>query len=102
LEINGSDRYSLHQTIADYARLQLKDHSVQQRLIAYITAFTETYRKDYEILESESSNILAALEAAVEQARYAELTRIAVAFAPFLLARGLYPTAEIHLQRAYN
>lgn len=102
LEINGSDRYSLHQTIADYARLQLKDYSVHQRLIAYITAFVETHRKDYEILESESNNILAALEAAVEQARYAELTRTAVAFAPFLLARGLYPTAETHLQRAYN
>jgi tetratricopeptide (TPR) repeat protein/transcriptional regulator with XRE-family HTH domain len=102
LEINGSDRYSLHQTIADYARLQLHDYNAQQRLIAYITAFVETHRKDYEILESESSNILAALEAAVEQAHYAELIRVAVAFAPFLLARGLYPTAETHLQRAYN
>ena len=102
LEINGSDRYSLHQTIADYARLQLVDHNAHQRLIAYITTFTEAHRKDYEILESESNNIQAALEAAVEQAHYAELTRIAVAFAPFLLARGLYPTAETHLQRAYN
>ncbi|HVU67262.1 MAG TPA: NB-ARC domain-containing protein, partial [Ktedonobacteraceae bacterium] len=102
LETSGSDRYSLHQTIADYARLQLDDHGAYQRLIAYITTFTEAHRKDYEVLESESNNILAALEAAVEQAHYAELTRIAVAFAPFLLARGLYPTAEIHLQRAYN
>jgi tetratricopeptide (TPR) repeat protein len=102
LETSGSDRYSLHQTIADYARLQLDDHGAYQRLIAYITTFTEAHRKDYEVLEIESNNILAALEAAVDQAHYVELTRIAVAFAPFLLARGLYPTAEIHLQRAYN
>ncbi|HEY0752333.1 MAG TPA: tetratricopeptide repeat protein, partial [Ktedonobacteraceae bacterium] len=102
LETSSSDRYSLHQTIADYARLQLNDYSVHLRLIDYITGFTETHRKDYEILETESNNILAALDATVEQARYADLTRIAVAFAPFLLARGLYPTAEIHLQHAYN
>lgn len=102
LEVSGSDRYSLHQTIADYAHLRLDDHGASQRLVAYITTFVEAHRKDYEILESESSNILAALDAAVEQAHYTHLTRIAVAFAPFLLARGLYPTAETHLQRAYN
>ncbi len=102
LESSGSDRYSLHSTIADYARLQLKDYNPQQRLIVYITDFVELHRKDYEILELESSNILAALEATVEQAKYADLTRIACAFAPFLLSRGLYQQAETHLQRAYN
>jgi tetratricopeptide (TPR) repeat protein/transcriptional regulator with XRE-family HTH domain len=102
LESSGSDRYSLHQTIADYARLQLKDYTAFELLISYITGFVEAHRKDYEVLEIESNNILAALEAAAEQARYHELTRATVAFAPFLLARGLYQTAEIHLQRAYN
>ncbi|MEO7022209.1 MAG: tetratricopeptide repeat protein [Ktedonobacteraceae bacterium] len=102
LESSGSDRYNLHSTIADYARLQLKDYNPQQRLIVYITNFVELHRKDYEILELESSNILAALEATVEQAKYADLTRIACAFAPFLLSRGLYQQAETHLQRAYN
>ncbi len=102
LESSGSDRYSLHQTVADYARLQLRDYAAHERLVDYTTAFVEQHRKDYEILQIESSNILAALEAAVEQARYGELTRTAVAFAPFLLSRGLYTTAETHLQRAYN
>lgn len=102
LESSGSDRYSLHQTVADYARLQLRDYVAQESLVDYTTAFVERHRKDYEILQIESSNILAALEVAVEQAKYSELTRTAVAFAPFLLSRGLYTTAETHLQRAYN
>lgn len=102
LESSGSDRYSLHSTIADYARLQLTEYSPQQRLITYIAAFIEQHRKDYEVLEIESNNIIAALEAAIEQAKYAELTGIACAFAPFLLSRGLYQQAEMHLQRAYN
>ncbi|HEU5376179.1 MAG TPA: tetratricopeptide repeat protein [Ktedonobacteraceae bacterium] len=102
LESSGSDRYSLHQTIADYARLQLSGYAAHERLVAYATSFVETHRKDYELLEVESNNILAALEATVEQARYAELTRATCAFAPFLLSRGLYATAETHLLRAYN
>ena len=102
LEGSGSDRYSLHQTIADYARLQLSGYDAQERLITYIAAFVEEHRKDYEILESESNNILAGLETAVEQARYTELIRATCDFAPFLLSRGLYSLAETHLSRSYN
>ena len=102
LESRGSDRYSLHQTIADYARLQLSDHVPHERLIAYATAFVEQHRKEYERLEVESSNILAALEAASEQGHHSELIRATCAFAPYLLSRGLYALAETHLQRAYN
>lgn len=102
LESNGNDRYSLHQTIADYARLQLTDYAPHERLITYITNLVEEHRKEYELLEIESSNILAALEDAAEQAKYNELTRATCAFAPYLLSRGLYFLAEIHLQRAYN
>ncbi|HEY0752365.1 MAG TPA: tetratricopeptide repeat protein [Ktedonobacteraceae bacterium] len=102
LEISGSDRYSLHQTIADYARLRLTDDSAYQRLNAYISAFVEKQPKDYAILEIESGNILAALDIAHEQANVIELIRTAATFAPFLLSRGLYQTAGTHLQRAYQ
>lgn len=73
-----------------------------QRLIAYTTTFVEAHRKDYEALEGEINNILATLEAAFTCAYHAELMRVAVAFAPFLLARGLYAPAEMHLRRAYD
>jgi len=102
LESSGSDRYTLHQTIADYARTQLREYTARERLVVYITIFVEKHRKDYEILEVESNNILAALDASVELARYPELIRIACAFAPFLLSRGLYQIAERHLQNAHN
>ncbi|HVU69489.1 MAG TPA: tetratricopeptide repeat protein [Ktedonobacteraceae bacterium] len=102
LEISGADRYSLHQTIADYARLRLDDQSVYQRLCTYLTTFVEMHRKDYETLETESNTILVALDIAHEQQRSGELIRMACAFSAFLLSRGLYQTTEMHLQRAYQ
>lgn len=101
LETSGSDRYTLHQTIADYARLHLHDESAYQRLIDCMTTLVETHRKDYGLLESERSNILAALELASELARASQLVRLACALAPFLFSRGLYQLAETSLQRAF-
>lgn len=102
LESNGSNRYMLHQTIADYARLQLSETIAHGRLITYIANFVEIHSKDYEILESESNNIFATLAVATEQDQYAGFIRIICAFTPFLLSRGLYQLAEAHLHCAYN
>lgn len=102
LESSGSDRYSLHQTIADYSRLQLTTTTAQERLVVYSMIFVEAHRKEYETLELESANILAALEMANELACSTELIRMACAFAPFLLSRGLYQLTELHIQRAYT
>ena len=101
LESVGSDRYTLHQTIADYAHLQLKEPAVaRDRLIAIVISYVEAHEKDYELLEPESSTILAALDFAYETGKRAELVRAVNTFAPFLLLRGLYPLAEEQLQRA--
>jgi tetratricopeptide (TPR) repeat protein/transcriptional regulator with XRE-family HTH domain len=102
LESSVSGRYTMHQTIADYARLHLRDESVYERFIAYFTDFTEEHKKDYELLEQESNLILAALETANELEKLALLVRCAYAFAPFLLVRGMYTVAGQHLQRAYD
>jgi non-specific serine/threonine protein kinase len=51
-------------------------------------------------LEQESANIFAALEEAYKHGLHRELARGANAFARFLIARGLYAEAEIHLTRA--
>ncbi len=104
--MNGAHRYFLHPTIADYACLQL-EHSghfdeAHTRLITYFTAFVEKHSADYEIFERESSNILAALEAAFTLDGITELPRLACAFTPFLLSRGLFALAEQHLLRAYE
>ena len=102
LESSVSGRYTLHQTIADYARLHLEETTAYERLISYFTDFVETHKKDYELLEQESTIILAALETAYELGKWAALVRCACAFAPFLLLRGIYAVAEQHLQRAYD
>ena len=102
LESSAPGRYTLHQTIADYARLRVQDSTPYERLVSYFTGYVEAHKKDYELLEIESNIILAALERAYELGRWPELVRCACAFAPFLLVRGIYATAEQHLQRAYD
>ena len=85
LESNG-ERYTLHQVIADYAHLRLPDQEAREansRLIAYITDYVEAHKKDYELLELESSTIRAALEIAFDQGKQPELVRAVCAFAPF-------------------
>ncbi len=105
LEINGGERYQLHQIIADYARINLKDRELedaQGRLVEYVVDYVEEHKKDYEQLELESSTILATLEIAYELKKQAELVQIVNAFAPFLILRGFYAQAEHHLNQAYE
>jgi tetratricopeptide (TPR) repeat protein len=102
LEASTSGRYSLHQTIADYARSHLEKTTPYERLISYFTNFVDAHKKDYALLEQESNLILAALEKAYELGKWTALVRCACAFAPFLLLRGMYAIAEQHLQRAYE
>lgn len=103
LDSSVSGRYTLHQTIADYARLHLdEDNRPYARLVTYFTGYVESHKKDYELLETESNLILAALETAYELGQWPDLVHCACAFAPFLLVRGIYATAENHLQRAYD
>ena len=104
LETSAAGRYTLHQTIADYARTQLlKAHDesgVYDRYIAYTLAYIAEHRKDYEQLEQEMNVILAALDAAFTLHKTQNLMRGVCAFAPYLLMRGFYDIANGHLQRA--
>jgi tetratricopeptide (TPR) repeat protein/transcriptional regulator with XRE-family HTH domain len=104
LESNG-ERYTLHQVIADYAHFRLPDleaSKAHSRLIAYITDYVETHKKDYELLQLESNTIRTALDLAYEEGKQPELVHVACDFAPFLILRGFYPDAEHHLKRAYG
>ncbi len=105
LESSSPGRYTLHQTIADYARTRLKDigeTAAYDRLITYSISYIQAHKKDYELLEQESSILLAALNASYDQGKQDALIRSVCAFAPFLLLRGFYPLAERHLQRAHE
>lgn len=100
LESSGPARYTLHQTIADYARVHLSDPEVAARLADYFITYTEAHTADYQELDRESNNILTALEMAFEKEMWANLTRGVHAFAPFLETRGLYNVAETQLRRS--
>ncbi|MEO8970813.1 MAG: tetratricopeptide repeat protein, partial [Ktedonobacteraceae bacterium] len=100
LESSGPGRYTLHQTIADYARLQQNDAVARKRLVEYVTDYVETHEKKYDVLEQDIPVIFAALHIAFDLELFIYLTRIVNAFAPFLEARGMYDIAELHLKRA--
>ena len=100
LESGGPGRYTLHQTIADYARIHLAETMAYERLAVYFADYVQAHSKDYEALEQESSNIFAALQAAWSHGHSTDLLRCITAFAWFLEARGLYAQAEGYLTQA--
>jgi tetratricopeptide (TPR) repeat protein/transcriptional regulator with XRE-family HTH domain len=105
LETNGN-RYRLHRTIADYARLQIDDQTEQhltRRLIAYMQQYVESHSKEYELLEQEMTLLLHALDRAVtSEAFQSQVVPLVCASAPFLLMRGYYRETERFLDRAYE
>jgi len=102
LESSGPGRYTLHQTIVDYARTKYRDKKVEERLVSYIARYMQQHARSYETLEAESNNILVALNIAYELQMQKELVQITDIFAPFLYMRGLYSLAEEHLIKAYD
>jgi tetratricopeptide (TPR) repeat protein/transcriptional regulator with XRE-family HTH domain len=106
LECPGPDRYTLHQTIADYARQSLLEteahQEVYQRWITVSVDYVEAWQNEYTLLDLEVNNLLAAFTTAYQLGQYQELIRGVGAFAPFLRARGFYAIATEYLQQAYT
>lgn len=93
LESSSPGRYTLHQAIADYARERGSNPRAEERLIVFFTDFVQAHTADYPALEQEISCIQAALRLAGEHGQIAAFVLGVLAFAPFLLSRGLYETA---------
>lgn len=100
LEVRGQERYSLHQTIADYARTHMTDTGAYERMVRYYADYIERHQKNYEALDLATVNIFAALQIAFEHNLSADLIRGVNALMRFLDVRGLYDQAEIYLRRA--
>jgi tetratricopeptide (TPR) repeat protein/transcriptional regulator with XRE-family HTH domain len=124
LESSGPSRYTLHRTIADYAQTQTQDlaamHSssiqsssnalqnallgwemhCKERLVNYMLPYIQTHQRDYEALEQEANNILAALDAAIILEMQHELIEGTIMLVPFMRVRGRYAQAEHYLQQA--
>ncbi len=102
LEILEPGRYSLHQTIADYARLQASPPQARARMVRYFVQYTQEHTDEHALIERELVHILNALNTAFEHDMTPELVQGSIALHPFLLTRGLYDVDERHLQRAYG
>ena len=90
LESHGPGRYTLHQTIADYAHAHLSEPAVPARLAEYFAAYVEQHEKDYDLLNQEMGNVFAALDAAQASGQHESFVRCVNAFFHFLFTAGLY------------
>jgi tetratricopeptide (TPR) repeat protein len=100
LESNGVGRYTLHQTIADYAQVRLTDQTAYERLVMYFVGYVASHHMDYSALDLEISNVLAAWQVAFDRGMPDALVQGANAFFHFMETRGLYTQARGHLHRA--
>lgn len=101
LESSGPGRYTLHQTIADYARIRLLDGSVYERLADYYALFVTRHARDLDLLDQEVNNIFAAQELAYAQGQYESYVSCVNAFFHFLFTRGIYAEETMrHIEQA--
>lgn len=100
LESAEVGRYTLHQTIVDYASAMQPDMAAYERMIAYYVGYVERYAQNFLALERETNNILVALQAALERGMAPLLLRGSIPFSIFLEARGWYELAETTLKQA--
>jgi transcriptional regulator with XRE-family HTH domain len=100
LEVRGPERFTLHQAIADYARLSYIDTGAEARLVAYYADFVHRYARDYTMLEQESPNVLAALRIAHEHGWADALVRTMSGCFPLLDTQGFFDLAEVHVRQA--
>jgi transcriptional regulator with XRE-family HTH domain/tetratricopeptide (TPR) repeat protein len=102
LESSGPGRYTLHQTISDYARIHHEGTASLQRFIKYCVSYVKAHQSDYELLDLEINNMLAAFDAAYQIGYYLELLQGLYALIHFLEVRGLHSLIVKRLQQAYT
>ncbi len=67
LESSRPARYTLHQTISDYAQINLSDPTTYERMVAFFIEYVQAHKADRDLLERETNNILAAVEIMLER-----------------------------------
>lgn len=100
VECAGLDRYTLHQTVADYARTQYHDSDAEKRLARYYIELLVSQQHNYALLEPEIGNILHALQMTANHQLSEEYLQGVLAFIPFLQDRAMYQLAEQLLEQA--
>ena len=102
LESSRPGRYTLHQTIADYAHLEAVNPDAARRFVRYGVQYSAEHVAENEALDLERHNLVTALELAFQHGMNVELIQGVLALQPFLMERGLYALAELYLSRALS
>jgi len=107
LENPSAERFTLHQTISDYAKVQLaknqdEETAAYRKMVAHFVGFIRKEASNFDSLSLEQHNILYALQIAAERRMHKELIQGANEFTKFLDAKGLYSLAKEHLNRAQD
>lgn len=100
LEVKGEGRYTLHQTIADYAKSNLTEVQTYNRMVTFFVQYAKTHQNDHNEIEREEKNILNALEVAFSQGLWDSLVQGSNAMHSFLSTRGLHKLANNYLSLA--
>jgi transcriptional regulator with XRE-family HTH domain len=100
LESAGPERYTLHQSIVDYAMCRQSNSVAYERMVEYFINFVEAYETDHKTLDQDAGNVLVALQMAFERGLSRFLIRGVMHITAFLKAREMHEQAEFHLKRA--
>lgn len=100
IEARPPDRFTLHQTISEYARMVQDTKNPRQRFVTFYVQQVIDHPVDYDVLDPEARNIFTALDAAEDLGMSAELVSCAVNIYPFIESKGLFEQAEGHLEKA--
>ena len=74
--------------------------AVEERMVQFFINYIEAHELDYDALELEMYNVLAALEIASKREMQSDLVRGVNVFLHFLQSRGYYALAEAQLKQA--
>lgn len=99
LESTRKDRYTLHQSIHDYARLHQPEPDAAARFLSFALAFIEAHQDERPVLEQELENIRAALQLAEASGDQDMLWALLEALLPFFDDRGYYDVALTLLEK---
>jgi tetratricopeptide (TPR) repeat protein len=101
VEAVGVGRYSLHQTIHDYAQMTGPSQDARERFTRFFLDFGLEYADHHDFLDRELSNLQAAL-GDVSSAHPELLISAALALHPYLDRRGLYALDAGLLESAFR
>ncbi len=100
IESVTADRYQIHQTIVDYARLAGPNRLAQERLVRYFSTCVGKPHVTRDMFDREWELLREALILAGHLEMHQELIALVSALAPVMINRGLYDAADAALRQA--